>query len=317
MKHSPILSVIIPSFNTANLIGRCIEYLLNQTLYDIEIIVIDDCSIDSTIQVIENYKTQAPDKIKFIRNSKNMGIGYSRNIGINNAEGEFIAFIDSDDWVDSSLFSVVVSKMQEENADIAIFGVKDEYDYSFFSKNRYIYKYNVLNNDFALRLLARSENNDMYISPMVTQKVYRRNFLKNNDIIFRTNCYFDDVEFTFLCLTYHCKIVLVPDVYYHYYQRDGSIMHFFSKKHIDDFWEVMGHLKSSLQDKRIWVKYKEIFFKYFHKTLRSLMNTMFSYEQLIANQKKYLIYFLTNSKSFGIEELIEYWDINFIRRLLL
>lgn len=317
MRKLPILSVIIPTYNTSELLGRCIEYVLNQTLQEIELIIIDDCSTDATEQVIKYYINKTHKKIKYARNVKNSGIGYSRNIGISLSEGEYIAFIDSDDWVDSSLFATVILKMQEENADIGIFGVKDEFEDLNASKNRYLYKYNVLDNEFALRLLARSENNDMFISPMVTQKVYRKSFLKNNDILFRTNCYFDDVEFTFLCFTYSCKLILLPDVFYHYYQRNGSIMHFFSKKHIDDFWEVMLHLKLMLENNNVWEKYKQFYFKYFHKTLRSLMNTMFSSEQQVANQKKYLIYFLNKLKLFNIDELIEYWDIEYVRRLLL
>ncbi|MBD5131278.1 MAG: glycosyltransferase family 2 protein [Clostridiales bacterium] len=317
MKETPVLSVIIPTYNTSDLLGRCIEYVLNQTLQEIEIIIIDDCSTDTTEQVINHYINKTDKKIKHIKNAKNSGIGYSRNIGIDLSEGEFIAFVDSDDWVDSSLFSTIIMKMQEENADIGIFGVKDEFDDCNSSKKRYDYKYNILDNEFALRLLSRSENNDVYISPMVTQKVYRKSFLKNNNIFFRTNCYFDDVEFTFMCFTYSCKLISVPDVFYHYYQRNGSLMHSFSKKHIDDFWEVMSHLKLMLENKHIWERYKQFYYKYFHKTLRSLMNTMFSSEQLVVNQKKYLLYFLNKSKTFSINELIEYWDIGYIRRLLL
>lgn len=317
MREKPVLSVIIPTYNTSALLGRCIDYVLNQTLKEIEIIIIDDCSTDATEQVIKHYINKARKKIKHIRNTKNSGIGYSRNKGVNLSEGEFIAFVDSDDWVDSSLFSTVILKMQEEKADIGIFGVRDEFESSYLSKNRYVYTYNVLDNEFALRLLARSENNDTYISPMVTQKVYRKSFLNKNDIIFRTNCYFDDVEFTFICFTYSCKLISLPDVYYHYYQRNGSLMHFFSKKHIDDFWEVMSHLKLMLENKKIWEKHRQLYYKFFHKTLRSLMNTMFTSEQSVINQKKYLMYFLKKSKSFSISELIEYWDIEYIRRLLL
>lgn len=97
----PIVSVIIPTYNRADLVGRAIQSVLNQTYQDFEIIIIDDASTDNTdkIMILLNDK-----KIKYIKNKKNVGGSESRNIGIKNAKGKYIAFLDSDDeWMPTKL----------------------------------------------------------------------------------------------------------------------------------------------------------------------------------------------------------------------
>ncbi len=110
-----MISVIIPSYNRASTIERSVRSVINQTYKDIEIIIVDDCSTDNTKEVVENIQD---DRIRYIKNEKNVGACVSRNIGINYAQGEYIAFQDSDDsWRENKL-EHQLKIMNKYNADV-------------------------------------------------------------------------------------------------------------------------------------------------------------------------------------------------------
>ena len=106
----PIVSVIVPAYNAEKTIEKCIDSLLNQTLKNIEIIVINDCSKDNTLKILKKYKN----KIKLLDNKKNLGPAGSRNKGLDAAKGKYIGFVDSDDWVASNMYELMSSKMNDE-----------------------------------------------------------------------------------------------------------------------------------------------------------------------------------------------------------
>ena len=116
---------------------------------------------------------------------------------------------------------------------------------------------------------------------------------------------------------YYSKyIILIPDNYLHYYQRTNSIMHSFSKKHITDFFESNLDIRDFLKNQNCFEDYKDIFFSYFQRGCRSLLNTLFCVEQDPHIQKKYLLEFMKcMEKNFDIEELINNIDINLIKKI--
>lgn len=101
--EQPLISVIMPAYNSENTIGRAIESVLSQTYKNLELIVIDDNSTDKTAEIAESY-SKADSRVILLRNPRNLGVALSRNIGCRNAKGEFLAFIDSDDvWFEDKL----------------------------------------------------------------------------------------------------------------------------------------------------------------------------------------------------------------------
>lgn len=106
----PIVSIIIPAYNAENTIEKCLNSLFNQTLKEIEIIVINDCSKDSTLKILKKYKN----KIKLIDNKENLGPAGSRNKGLAVAQGKYIGFVDADDWVAPNMYELMSSKMNDE-----------------------------------------------------------------------------------------------------------------------------------------------------------------------------------------------------------
>lgn len=318
MKQNPKISIIIPVHNSEKTIARCIESLVNQSLKELEIILVDDSSTDSSYAIMEKYQQQYPALIVLLsvdKSEDSFGPGNARNAGIKEATGTYIGFVDSDDWVDSSLFFVVYQNAAKENADIAIFGVKDEYANSLCSKIRYKYEYNIISPIYALNMLCRLNNNDKYISPMVCQKIYRTDFLRQHHIYFEPNSYYEDDQFSFYCFLYDCKIALIPDVYYHYYQNVDSITHTFSKKHIDTLVAAFVNMRNYLLKNNFYNTYSDYYFAYMDKCLSATLNMLFSSEPSAQIQKKYLVYLFEQlSKYFSVEEYIAHLDTKRIQR---
>lgn len=314
---NPMLSIIIPVYNVAATIERCLDSLLNQSFKSIQIICVDDCSSDGSSEILRRYESKYPDIITYTQTGKRSGPGGARNFGMSLSRGQYISFIDGDDWVDSSLYSVVIESMCTNDADIAIFGIKDEYGFSASSKVRYEYPYfNSVDNAFALHLLTRAYDNNTFFSPMVCQKIYKRSFLYEHQLSFLANSYYEDDLFSFCCFLYESNIITVPGVYYHYYQRSDSVTHTFSKKHVDDLVQLTSNLKEALIKNDLWSAKRTDYFAYCSKCIRSTIETLFRVEPDIKSQKRYLSYLLTQLQSrIAIDEWFDYMDIHTIRRL--
>ncbi len=312
------VSIIVPVHNSEKTISRCIESLINQSLKELEIILVNDNSTDMTNLILTKYQQLYSSKIVLLHTNKPkemIGPGYARNLGIEAAHGEYIGFVDSDDWVDSNLYYSVYNAILKEDADIAIFGVKNECINSICSQTRYQYTYNTINNLFALHMLCHSQNNDCYISPMVCQKLYKKNYIKKNKLHFNTNSFYEDDQFSFCCFLHECKIVLVPETFYHYYQNPNSITHTFSKKHIDTLVDAFVNIRNYLQEFSIYNIYYDDFFSYIDKCIASTLNSLFCAEAKICVQKEYIIYLTKKmNENFTIEEWINYVDTKRIQR---
>lgn len=317
MKKNIKLSVIIPVFNCEKYLSRCLESILNQSFKNIKIIIVNDASTDNTNQIIKNFKKQS-NQILAITNENNKGIGLSRNIGLRYANSEYVTFLDADDWIDTNAYNKMVYSLDKTKADIAICGIKTDYNSSYCSTNRYTYiNDNVIDGKFALHLLSRTNSQDIYISPMPGNKIMRTKFIKDNYLLFPQRSFCEDDEFFFKAFYYSNKVALIPDVYQHYFQRNDSAMHIFSKKHIDDFIACFKEIKRFSQvanDTNIIKDY----YSYFKKSLISLLNSLFSSEQNIKYQKEYLKYLYEKiDANFSITEYIEYIDIMEIKKYIL
>ena len=123
--NNPLLSVIIPCYNGEKCIGRCINSIIMQSYINLEILIIDDGSSDNSLQICENIaKTDA--RIRVIH-QYNQGSSLTRKNGIDLAEGDYITFVDVDDWIHPQMYELMMKGMISENADIAQCGVCDVY----------------------------------------------------------------------------------------------------------------------------------------------------------------------------------------------
>jgi glycosyltransferase involved in cell wall biosynthesis len=111
-----MLSIIVPVYNSEAFVGRCIESVLNQSYKDFELILVNDGSTDSTLEVCNEYAKK--DKRVIVLNRKHSGVSKSRNAGLDRAKGDYITFIDSDDYVDKERYTITIAAMKKYHADI-------------------------------------------------------------------------------------------------------------------------------------------------------------------------------------------------------
>jgi glycosyltransferase involved in cell wall biosynthesis len=267
------------------------------------------------LEIIKKLSDENPN-VSSILLPENMGVGNARNEGMLHAHGELVNFLDSDDWLDSNFYSSMIRSVEEYSADIAIAGVKNEWDNVNSSQTRYRYtERNLINSRYALSLLSRSVNNCAFISPMVGGKIFKASFIKNHKLKFDKRSYNEDDIFTFMSLLYSDKIVIVPDVYQHYYQHEHSISHSFSKKHIDDLIDAFAFIKHTLVEKEMYAAYVFEYRAFFENCITSVLSMLFRAEKQTQLQKEYIKYFAKQFfKAFSMDECIDYLDVQRIRR---
>lgn len=120
MKSRPLITVAIAVYNTEKYLKDCMESVVNQTYRNLEIICVNDASTDSSLVMLESYASRDA-RIKIITNEKNSGLGVTRNVGMDAAHGEYILFIDSDDWLDLTACEKLLNKAKEGDADVVFY----------------------------------------------------------------------------------------------------------------------------------------------------------------------------------------------------
>ena len=225
MGKLPCISIIIPAYNAGKYIEKCIQSIIFQSYKDLEIIIINDGSIDNTREICEKYVKQ-DNRIKLI-NTENKGAGSARNTGIDVAKGEYISFIDSDDYVCPDYYSRMYRMIKEKNADIAEGHYKRVvgYDEDVFTNTGEEQEYTNIE-----KLLILYGNNEIeYVnSVIVTNKLYRKRLFK--EVRFPVNRIIDD-EFIIYKLIYNSKkIISTSDIMYAYVQSEESVMRASLKK---------------------------------------------------------------------------------------
>ena len=211
-----MISVVIPIYNVEKYLKKCIESVINQTYKNLEIILVNDGSTDNSKNIIDEYSL-IDNRIKVI-NKKNGGLSDARNVGIEIAKGDYIAFLDSDDWIELNMYEKLYSYIKQENADIVQCSYQEVYNEEV-NNQKIKEEIKLISGKDSLYNLS-GENHGKTV--VVWNKIYKRELF--NDIRFPKGKYHED-EFTTYKLLYKANKIVdlnLPLVYYR--QRDGSIM---------------------------------------------------------------------------------------------
>ena len=210
------VSIIIPVYNTENCINKCLQTIVNQTYKNIEIIVIDDGSSDNSANICDKYENMDK-RIKVIHKG-NEGTSIARNIGINVATGNYIAFVDSDDYVKDNYIEILLKNILETGSDLSVcnyINVKDhKTEIEYFQKN--------------IRILNKEEcYNEMIINTKfagyVWNKLYSTQILKQMNNTYFNEYVVEDFEFNTRYIKYCKKICYTEDILYYYYRNNNGI----------------------------------------------------------------------------------------------
>ena len=278
------VSVIIPVYNVENYLRKCLNSLVNQTLKDIEIIVVNDGTLDNSQEIIDEYVKKYPKKVVSII-QENGGQGAARNTGLLHAKGEYIGYVDSDDYVEENMYEELYKKAKEEDSDIVICGnnvVKENYE--FLSKED-------VDKEFLLGKMA------------VWNKIYKKNIIVDNKIQFRSKVWYEDLDFTMKVYFSSKKISYVDKPLYNYLLREGSTMNNNNIKRNLELIEAFDSLIDYCKDKKIYNKVKDeieflcIYHMYIFATTR-VLNTNNKYKDKIAIINKFKDYINSNFPNF-------------------
>ena len=237
----PKVSVIVPVYNVEKYLIKSLDSLVNQTLEDIEIIVVNDGSTDNSKKIIEVYKEKYQDKIKYLE-KPNGGLSDARNFGIPHATGEYIAFLDSDDYVELDTYEKMYNKAKEENADMVECDFIWEYPDKRKIDNGIIY-----NGKKEMLTYARV---------VAWNKLIKRDLLEKYKIEFPKGLRYEDVEFFYKMVPYYNKVSFVKEPLIHYIQRESSISKVQNER-TKEIFEVLDNVINYYKNKNLYNEYKD------------------------------------------------------------
>lgn len=223
------VSIVVPVYNVEEYLRVCLESLIGQTLKDIEIICVNDGSTDNSLSILKEYADK--DSRIVIIDQANQGQSVARNNALKIAKGEYIGFVDSDDWVDLNFFEKLYNEAVKNDCDIAAGGIArnkndgelDFVDISF--KNSKIYTKTP--DKYKITKVAKTA--------YVWNKIYKKELLDKLKLDFEPDRYYEDMMFSHRVLHKSGRLVTVPGVYYHYRFNPSSTVNTVSQKKKEDF----------------------------------------------------------------------------------
>lgn len=229
------VSVIIPVYNAEKYLVKCLNNIVAQSLEDIEIIIIDDGSTDNSLNIIKKYCSKY-ENIKY-KSKTNEGQAIARNIGISMATGEFITFVDSDDYIDKEMLEKMYNNAIENNSDIVVCDYVEEYERKkIYKKSLY-----VLDEDLKKSFIVSVAGP---CSKIIKTEIFKRNNLK-----FLENNIYEDLAVIPVLAIYAKKITYCEEPLYHYVIRKNSTMQqqSYSEK-LESIFNVMQELTSKFKN---------------------------------------------------------------------
>lgn len=250
----PKVSVIVPVYNVEQYLNKSLDSLVNQTLDDIEIILVNDGSTDKSLDIIKNYYEKHQDKIKYYT-KENGGMSDARNYGLNKACGDYIAFVDSDDYIEKDMLNKMYQKAKEADYDIVFC------DTNIIYPDNTILKESELKKD--IKSLTLSDKKDLILNcyPVVWNKIYKKSFLDTvkfeDDGLFKKGVWFEDVRMLYKMIPFLNNCGYVNEAFYNYIQHPKSITYIYSER----LYDVLSNLDNIIEffkSEKLYDDYKDV-----------------------------------------------------------
>jgi len=230
------VSIIVPVYNVYPYLDKCLSTLINQTLKEIEIIVVNDGSFDQSQEIIDRY-AKMDHRIVPLK-KKNGGLSDARNYGLAYAKGEYVSFIDSDDYVDVTMMEKLWKKAEDEKCDL----VECDLYWEYPEGKKILDQSHIIDNYF------------VDIRVMAWNKLYKRKLLQETKVLFPKGLQYEDICFCYQLLPYVTKIGYVDEALYYYIQRDSSIANT-SNKRVRETYDILKLVLDYYHEKNLYDKY--------------------------------------------------------------
>lgn len=225
----PKVSVIIPVYNVEKYLRQCLDSVINQTLSDIEIICVNDCSTDNSLTILKEY-AQKDNRIKIIEQKENQGQGIARNIGLDISQGEYIGFVDPDDWIEKDMYLILYNSAIENNADFVQCDYERYFDKTGQTKQITALRpfkkqhYNIVTNKI-FSYKDFKEECFLGLWNLVWTRIYKKELIDTNKIKFSKGKYGEDKLFSIHAKLAAKRILYINKFLYHYRVRRDSACH--------------------------------------------------------------------------------------------
>ena len=235
------VSVIVPFYNVENYIEKCLQTLVGQTLDDIEIILVNDGSKDRSKIVVDKFLKQYPEKIVYLE-KENGGLSDARNYAIPYAKGEYIAFLDSDDYVEKTMYKDMYELAKKEDSDM----VECNFYWEYPDKKK---------EDVGIVYNGKKEMLEK-IRVVAWNKLIRKEVLEKSKVLFPKGLRYEDVEFTYKLIPYLDKISFLKKPCVHYIQREGSISNNQNERN-EEIFDILANVIDFYKANNLYDEYKD------------------------------------------------------------
>lgn len=274
----PKVSIIVPIYNVEKYLDRCMQSLVNQTLKDIEIILVDDGSPDNCPQMCDEY-AQKDNRIKVLH-KQNAGLGFARNSGLEIATGKYVAFVDSDDYVDTSMYETLYIRAETINVDVVFCGFNTEVSKNKWRESKEVNKDQlwVGNNvkEFMYNMIASGKGvrQERLYQMSVWHAIYKREIIANNKLAFPSEreVVSEDIPFQVDFLKNANKVLYLNMHFYYYCLNGSSLTATFKKEKFYGYNKLRECLLSKINDTEYYQRVNRLYVGY----CRSLIFRIFS-----------------------------------------
>ena len=270
-----VLSVIVPVYNMAKdgNLEYCMNSLVNQTLEGMEIIAVDDASTDNSLEILRNFEKKYPERVRVIASPENKRQGGARNLGLKEANGQYIGFMDADDWAALDLFEKMVKLAESTGADAVGTDMCRVYEHTMVPTER-----EVCNEMSQTGILDYNKRKDYLLTPgPVVTKIYKREIFFDKDFSFPEHMSYEDNAVVLELAMRINHYEHLPEAGYFYYQHDDSTTHFISLKKCQDRMEAMRIMLRYARENGSLEEYREVIEYKF--SILFYVTTLFSYMQ--------------------------------------
>lgn len=237
-------SIILPVYNVEKYLEECVKSILSQTFNDYEIILVDDGSADSSPLICDRLANS--DKRIRVIHKKNGGAADCRNVGLDNAGGEYVIFIDSDDFVLSENFLNDIDKALFENTDMVLYKYRKYFDDTkHMAECTFSYENAIKEKDYADKILSLVKSDAFF--GMAWIRAIKRSFLTDNQISFETGLTGEDMDWNYKLMIKAAEIWLIDTPYIAYRQRSNSVTSSYKEKNLADFVYIVENWGDKLK----------------------------------------------------------------------
>ena len=278
------VSIIMPIYNVEKYLDKAIKSVLNQTHRNIELILINDGSPDNSIEICRHY--EKADKRVHVINQENTGVGYARNAGLAKAIGEYIYFIDPDDYIEANLIRDNVKLAKEASADLIVFGFFEETTSKNGKGTKKLNLPKSASSDTMIQFREQFYDYYSFTPYALWNKMYRHQYLIENQIQFSTQKIGEDALFNHQVYQHIGNVQINPNAYYHYVYRSDSAVNHYTKGRFKQEYKVAESFEKLMDEWDTLLRYKDLMNREYWNSVYLELKNLSSKECLLKKEEK-------------------------------